>query len=202
MSDPNPIVVQTGPVVASQNIVVQARPAPAFQSNAFFNPAFQTVSHSQMAFQKCAFSHTAFQTDECENDGRSGYWRLFFTKMQEEALRKKDEKEAETTQAEETVGRVAPVSKGNGRDGKRKAPKPSQVEPQEGHVEKIPPFRPKPIYSVTPEEKWLQFAWLTKIEVQNWLLEMRPHLIIDQLRKLKEAANDADYRLRLLLLAA
>src|SRR5574343_357487 len=98
------IVAQAAPVAASQNIVVQGRSGPAFQANAFFNPAFQTTSYSQQAFQQCAFSHTAFQTDECISNGRSGYWRLFFTQMQEEALKKPEEKKVETfTQDESKV---------------------------------------------------------------------------------------------------
>lgn len=196
------IVVETAPVAASQNIVVQARPAPAFQSNAFFNPGFQTTSFSQQAFQKCAFQYSGFQTDECETGGRSGYWRLFFTKMQEESLQKTKEaiqQAVKETISEQVEGQAAPQ-----RARKAKARKPAVVA-----VEHYPEvrFKRKPIFS-NPQPVVEQFpAWLSlvSLEIDSWfstiipLWEERKQVIIF---KQQEAANDADVRLRLLLLAA
>ena len=140
--DPSGIAVQAASVAASQNIVVQARPAPAFQGNAFFNPAFQTTQFSQSAFQQCAFSHQGFQTDECISGGRSGYWRLFFTQMQEEAL-KQDAESKTTTERPVESTKPAPEKVKAKAKPKRKAVEKAVNQPQPIEV---PQFRLKPLY--------------------------------------------------------
>lgn len=132
------IVVGAAPIVVTPSVVVQSRPAPAFQANAFQNNAYQTTSFSQIAFQQCAFQDTAFQTDPCVNDGRSGYWRLFFTQMQEEALKKRDEKK----EPAEVVGTVTEIKT----DKRTKVRKPA-APPKPAKVEKplpVIPFRKLP----------------------------------------------------------
>lgn len=157
--DPSVIVGQAAPVAASQNIVVHARPGPAFQADAFFNPSFQTVLHSQIAFQKCAFSHGGFQTDECDaGSGRSGYWRLFFTQMQEEALNagKQAEKSEEGVKAEQPTPTVKK------RKAKRAETRPESKAPVEPRVvAEPPPFRLRPIY--TSPSTYEQLAALPRL---------------------------------------
>lgn len=76
-------------------------------------------------------------------DGRSGYWRLFFMQAQEEAL--KDEKVVEHTGrlvTSENVDRSIAVQK---KPTKKK--KPVFTAPQNFDVPEIPPFRRTPVYT-------------------------------------------------------
>jgi hypothetical protein len=193
--DPSGIVVQTAPVVTSGNIVVQGRSAPAFQPNAFQVPGFQTTQMSVDAFQKCAFDFQGFQTSECdENSARSGYWRLFFMNMQEEALKQYEEKTGKKVAKEPVVEEVVKKA-----DVKVKKVKKPVVE-----EEVIPAFKPKPIYRPAPEESYLQAMWVLSNKVHQLVASFTSVSVLLKANQFKitQAANDADYRVRLLLLVA
>lgn len=74
------------------------------------------------------------------NDTKSGYWRLFYYKMQEEALKVGEEvvEKIETKAKRDTVVLLA---------AKKKAPKP-RVELEKDFVpEPLPKFKPLPVYT-------------------------------------------------------
>ena len=113
----------------------------AFQPNAFFNAGFQVASFSIDAFQKCAFGDDSFQTSPCTTArDRSGYWRLFYYKMQEDALQEKIKTDAIPIEKSEPIVKKV-ISK--------KAPKPAVKEEsyeEEYQAETLPEFKLKPIY--------------------------------------------------------
>ncbi len=49
------------------------------------------------SFKPVSFSLQSFKMAEEANSGRSGYWKLFFYNMQEEALRKHEQKQGKGT---------------------------------------------------------------------------------------------------------
>jgi hypothetical protein len=183
--------------------------------------AFSTTSFSTTSFSKDAYSiATQAVGGQCswgtswsrtwgpswgcggapEQDGRSGYWRLFFTNLQEEALKPKPE----TTKPQETVLEQEQGQEAPARKSKAKTRKPAVVA-----VEQFPEvrFKRKPIYSDAKPVVEDFPLWLAEVslEVDQWISSYIPlwneHRQVIISRK-KEAANDADIRLCLLLLAA
>lgn len=80
------------------------------------------------------------------NSARSGYWRLFFYQMQEEALKKDGEgkKKAEnTTTLRDTVDLVSVENKVSPSKDKRESRREKGAEPT------IIPFKTRPIHSLT-----------------------------------------------------
>jgi hypothetical protein len=130
-------------------------------------------------------------------DGRSGYWRLFYYNLQEESLREKrdDQVSAEPTIKDTLVRRedlpavVVP---------KRAAPKPSP-KPER------PPVRERPILRVvaTEEDRVADVTpalAVLSMEFRGWLMTSEPLRVAMLQRK---AANDEENELiELLLLAA
>ena len=156
-------------------------------------------------FFKPAYLHGAGVTPP-EQDGRSGYWRLFFTQMQEEALKQYDKKKAELGEAlpvalkevvEKAQPKVAPK--------KRVEPKPEPLFQPELELPKLKPIYRPPQAAPMPDQ-FPAFMLLASVEVRQWYLDFQPHLIkmLENQVKIKQqiAANDADIRLRLLLLLA
>jgi hypothetical protein len=127
---------------------------------------------------------------------RSGYWRLFFMQMQEEAL-KKPELRAEVEKLAKVVD-LPPIEEAKSK------PKRKKLEPLVP-LETFPAlkFERKPIYSApTPVDVGLP-GWLLALQTstEGWVLEARR--AEEQAKKQQdEAANDSDMRLRILLLAA
>lgn len=113
----------------------------AFQGNAFFVPGFQTSAQfSGDAFQQCAFGSDAWQTSPCHKDGRSGYWRLFFHEMQEEA-NAQDKKRKEGI-AEEPVKVLEVVATEKPKSRIVVEPLAPMFKP-----EPLPKFKPKALYT-------------------------------------------------------
>lgn len=136
-----------------------------------------------------------------EASTRSGYWRLFFYNMQEEALKKLDapiEVKVSEEPNEQVERQAAP-------QGARKAKK---RKPTVVAIERYPEvrFKRKPIYTKpTPVAENLPL-WLAEVslEFNAWLNATVPQWRkrLQEKAKVDAAANDADYRLRILLLAA
>jgi hypothetical protein len=136
-----------------------------------------------------------------QNSASSGIRRLQMYQMQEEALLKDAIKqavakvEATNDQPEKRVEQPKPV--------KKRKPLPKLV-PLETYEK--PAFKRKPIYSAPTELNPTLPVWLASIslEVDQWYASIIP--LWDEHRKViiarQTAANDADMRLRLLLLLA
>lgn len=132
---------------------------------------------------------------EEETTGRSGYWRLFFHQLQEDALRKDEEKLKEAIKEA-----VAPVLA----DAPTKPKKVVKLEPLV-ELEEFPEvkFNRKPIFTRPPSIKQVSAAWLSSIAQKTKDdVERLQDLVAKHVTAKVEAANDADYRIRLLLLTA
>jgi len=124
------------------------------------------------------------------NSGRSGYWKLFFYNMQEEALKKHEQKQGES-EAQSTGSRAPqkPVAK-------PKRSRAHRVTPEA--VEDFEPL-PKPIYRqqthfVPPE--------ITCLVQQNWVKLLGLNIPLEFYFPTEQAANDEDDEEFLLLLVA
>jgi hypothetical protein len=129
------------------------------------------------------------------NEARSGYWRLFFMKMQEEALKQYEEK---------TGKEVAPSTK------PIEESKPEVKTPQVKRkkvvrtVEEVTTRPILPIHTPDKTEDLMQSLWLISSELHVTMLQIPQYITLLNARQLRitQAANDADMRIRLLLLAA
>lgn len=95
---------------------------------------------NRSSFSPVSFSTISFNGARLADEGRSGYWRLFFTNLQEEALKKRDEKTTEPARQRPVVQATQPKDK--------KQPKPALPKRRKKvEVEKplpIIPFRKLP----------------------------------------------------------
>jgi len=87
------------------------------------------------------FSQRYMHGPQEETSGRSGYWRLFFYKMQEEAL-KSEEQIPEITEQHSEQPKPAKVAK-----VAKKIRKPYEVKEEIPEPIKLPPFKRKPVYT-------------------------------------------------------
>ena len=151
----------------------------------FHRPSFSTVSFSPVSF------HGAMTP--VVQDGKSGYWRLFFTQMQEEALRQYEEKTGKKTVKNEVAVAKKPVKK------PRTIHRTREEVPD---TSPVVPFKLKPIYK---EPEAVDYVWLMSMQIQTEILKFQPHLMwarLEQVKIKQAAANDEDMRRRLLLLLA
>ena len=124
------------------------------------------------------------------NSGRSGYWKLFFYNMQEEALRKHEQKQG----------------KGTPQGASSRAPQKTVAKPKRPRVRRVTPEAvedfeplPKPIYRqqahfVPPE--------ITCLVQQNWVKLLGLNIPLEFYFPTEQAANDEDDEEFLLLLVA
>ena len=159
---------------------------------------FNRSSFSPVSFSTISF---AGATAPVQQDGKSGYWRLFFMNMQEEALAKRNAILVPKINEEsnEQVERQATPQ------GARKAKKrkPAVVEREEYPEVR---FKRQPIYANTQpvNENFPLWVYDISMQVDSWYTQFKP--LLETNRKViiarQTAANDADVRIRLLLLLA
>jgi len=101
----------------------------------------------QTAFQPTAFSINAFQIASTGDTARSGYWREFFYKMQEEAL-KSEEKEPKPLQGDAQAESKPVIAKLNAKKASPAIEKPFQPPA-------LPPFKRSPIYTAPSVQEQL-----------------------------------------------
>jgi hypothetical protein len=158
----------------------------------FLRNSFSGTSFSPVSFSLVSFGGAVVPP---EDSARSGYWRLFFIKMQEEALRQYEGKRGIKPQEKQPEV----VSKKPAKPKKPAAVKPVAVSAL--------PSKPKPML-VRPQQPqdidYSQPILALSLEVQSLVLQSYPQLLQLRVREIKiqEAANDADNRRRLLLLLA
>lgn len=137
-----------------------------------------------------------------EQDGKSGYWRLFYYQLQEAELKKNEQEQGKEApsgarQVAEEVATVAHPRKST----KRKLEPLVRLETFEK-----PEFRRKAIYSNPTKLNTKLPALLLAIdnELAQMYKDFAPRIVAQAVKfnKQVDAANDADLRIRLLLLAA
>ena len=137
-----------------------------------------------------SFSLQSFKMAEEANSGRSGYWKLFFYNMQEEALKSHEQEQG----------------KGTPQGASSRAPQKTVAKPKRPRVRRVTPEAvedfeplPKPIYRqqahfVPPE--------ITCLVQQNWVKLLGVDLSVGFYIPSESSANDEDEEELLLLLVA
>lgn len=135
-------------------------------------------------------------------DGKSGYWRLFYYQLQEAELRKDEQEQGKeapkgTRQAAEEAPPVVTARKRI----KRKLEPLVKLETFEK-----PDFKRKQIYSAPTKINTELPVWLLSVdtELAQMYKDFAPRIVAQavKFKKQADAANDADTCIRLLLLAA
>lgn len=138
-----------------------------------------------------SFSLQSFKMAEEASSGRSGYWKLFFYNMQEEALRKDEQKQ----------GKSATQSAGS-RASQESVAKPKRVKArvleEERALEEFEPL-PKPLYRGRTEQFPSEITCLIQ---QNWVKLLGLNVPLEFYFPTEQAANDEDDEEFLLLLVA
>jgi hypothetical protein len=126
-----------------------------------------------------------------QQDGKSGYWRLFYYQMQEAELNKSKEKPVE--QKPKIV-----VKKKVTKSKDQHKPVEKRVEPEEPE-DFYPPFKPiEPFKRLEDQPNYFVQSWLVVQEIQSWVFSYSQNTL-----KFNEiqAANDEEAVELLLLLA-
>lgn len=134
-------------------------------------------------------------------DGKSGYWRLFYYQLQEAELEKEKLKRAQEQEKETAEGKSEATSKAA---TVVQNTKPVKLIPLEVY-EKLE-FKRKAIYT-QPTKIQAKLPAAVKVvdsELGRMYKEFAPRILAWQIQEQQkvEAANDADNRIRLLLLLA
>ena len=138
-----------------------------------------------------SFSLQSFKMAEEANSGRSGYWKLFFYNMQEEALKKHEQKQGKgTPQGPSSRAPQKPVAK-------PKRPR-SRIVEEVVEAEEFEPL-PKPMYRNKTDEFPSEITCLVQ---QNWVKLLGLNIPLEFYFPTEQAANDEDDEEFLLLLVA
>ena len=143
------------------------------------------------SFKPVSFSLQSFKMAEEANSGRSGYWKLFFYNMQEEALKKHEQKQGESeAQSPSSRAPQKPVAK----------PKRARrrVVEEEESLEEFEPL-PKPLYRGQTERFPSEITCLIQ---ENWVKLLGLNIPLEFYFPTEQAANDEDDEEFLLLLVA
>lgn len=157
--------------------------------NNFFTQAYLKPKYFNQAYLHGA---TAVQ------DAKSGYWRLFYYNMQEEALKADEQKQRETTEKRESERKTEePVQSAPAKVTAPVVRRSVQAKP----VEEKPTTRERPIYATAPELP-LVTPLLNIISMEfRMMLQTSQPLYFAMLER--KAANDEDEEdVELLLLVA
>ena len=124
------------------------------------------------------------------NSGRSGYWKLFFYNMQEEALKKHEQKQG----------------KGTPQSASSRAPQKPVEKPKRSRVRRVTPEAvedfeplPKPLYRKKKDDFPSEITCLVQ---QNWVKLLGLNVPLEFYYPPEPAANDDDEEEFLLLLVA
>lgn len=138
-----------------------------------------------------SFSLQSFKMAEEASSGRSGYWKLFFYNMQEEALRKDEQKQGKSaTQSPSSRAPQKTVAK-----PKRTR---SRIVEEVVEAEEFEPL-PKPMYRNKTDEFPSEITCLVQ---QNWVKLLGLNIPLEFYFPTEQAANDEDDEEFLLLLVA
>jgi hypothetical protein len=143
--------------------------------------------------------------DMSTQDGRSGYWRLFYYQLQEAELEKDKLRAAGKPQQKEAPEKAhKPVVAAPERRVlvQRHKPKHSNTQIL---LEKPPEFKPKKLYLVPKREDTPDLVPIMNVlsnEVRNWALQSQELSVKFKQAQQLQAANEEEELITLLLLAA
>lgn len=147
---------------------------------------------SSGSFAKASFSITAFKMAQDTDTARSGYWRLFYYNMQEEALKKDEQVKGKAeTESKSESSQAKPIAQ----------PKPKR-KPEPVVTEEPIPHLLKPVYRGAVEQPSQEFGDLLRvlrIEFSTWQFTLP---ILSAKLLATQAANDEEDDIEMLLLAA
>jgi hypothetical protein len=128
-------------------------------------------------------------------DGRSGYWRLFYYQLQEEELKKHEQKQGQEapegkSELAEEVAAIVP---------KKPRTKPRVAKPV--IVEEGPKVHPRPLYQKQPEPFDVA-PWLATLNAEFRAWNLSAQTLHGMLQQRKAANDDEEEIIHLLLLAA
>ena len=156
---------------------------------------------SANSFSPASFSIQSFKMAQ-QDQARSGYWRLFYTEMQEKSLeedrrKREQEQRKEAPQGTVEVTPAKPIAK------PKPKPKPRvKPVPRDEHLDEPVPHVVRPIYVAQPDpfEFVTPLLRIISIEFHSWNLSSKPLVALLE----KQAANDEDEEeaIHLLLMAA
>lgn len=151
-------------------------------------------------------------------DGRSGYWRLFYYQLQEEELKRHEQKQRQEEAQREgkNTGKTAANSASTtapSTAGATARPRPRVTpRPKTSNTQEIPVFKPKPLYLVPKRQEQMDVAPLLKSvsdDLHAWALhsqELSVQFAIaekqKELDRTFQSANDDQEVIMWLLLAA
>ena len=147
----------------------------------FHRPSFSPVSFSRVSFNGAS--------QPVEQEGRSGYWRLFFTQLQEDSEKKPVLQD--TFKTLEVSPKPSPITSKT--KAKKVASKPLEKE------ETPPPFRPLPAFDRKQEYNYLVHTWNVTCELRLMVAQFNQTKV--KFTEFTDAANDED-DIELLLLVA
>lgn len=130
-------------------------------------------------------------------DGRSGYWRLFYYQLQEAELEKEKQKREQEQGQKAPEGKSEAASQATPAVPKPKA-KPRVAKPKP--VEVLPKVHPRPLYNKVPEPVSIE-PWLHVVSNQ-FRAEYLSILPLQKIVLLQKAANDEEEEVLTLLLMA
>lgn len=129
-----------------------------------------------------------------QTGGRSGYWRLFFHQLQEQALQKTPERKLPEPKLEPVVE----LQDGSAIVGKVQRTKKLRLEPEVNVPEKLPPFKPKLVASTRHDEPSEPYI----IQIMRAQMEISRLFTAWQIPAIIYPAQDVEDEELLLLLAA
>lgn len=155
---------------------------------------------SANSFSPASFSIQSFKMAQ-QDQARSGYWRLFFTEMQEKSLeddrrKREQEQRKEAPQREVEVAETKPVAKPKPKPKRRAAESISRDElVAKPMLRSVFAQQPDPFEFVTP------FLRIISQEFYLWNVSTKPLLAMLE-RKAANDDDDEEEAINLLLLAA
>lgn len=156
----------------------------------------------QQNLLKAQYFRPQYLSGQTDETARSGYWRLFYYQLQEAELKKNEQEQGK--EAPEGARQVTEEDASVGAPRKRTKRKLESLVKLETFEK--PEFKRKQIYSTPTKINTELPGWL--LLVDNELVQMykdfAPRIVAQavKFKKQVDAANDADLRIRLLLLAA
>ena len=143
------------------------------------------------SFKPVSFSLQSFKMAEEANSGRSGYWKLFFYNMQEEALKPHEQEQG----------------KGTPQSTSRRASQKSVAKPKRARIHAVEEAEPPEEFEPLPKPMYRQQTDFVPNEItclvqQNWVKLLGVDLPVGFYIPSESSANDEDEEELLLLLVA